>query len=82
VINLTQSHPSALGVQVGRWRIDSVSGTRLLRASLRDALANQKVSDGAGASELLEKLKLVTTELVNNAIEHARTPATFSLSGS
>jgi hypothetical protein len=73
------SPPPTEKVQVGRWTLGTFAELRLLRASLRQALAAQPTPDGGAMDNVPEKMAIIATELAANAIAHAKPPTTVRL---
>src|SRR3954469_4111640 len=76
---LTATRPPADKVLVEQWALGTFSELRLLRASLRQALAGQPMPDGGVLDTVPEKMAIVATELAANAMAHARPPTTVRL---
>ena len=76
---LGKAQPSAERVPVGQWTLDNFAALRLLRASLRHAVAEQPASQGGATEDFSQRLAIVATELATNAIAHTRPPTTVQL---
>jgi len=66
-------------VQIGQWVLRTFAELRLLRAALRQTLAEQPMPDGGTLDYVPEKLAVIATELAANAIAHAKPPTTVLL---
>jgi hypothetical protein len=76
---LSATRPPTEKVQVEQWALGTFAELRLLRASLRQALAGQPMPDGRALDNVPEKMAIVATELAANAMAHARPPTTVRL---
>ena len=76
---LSATRPPTEKVHVEQWALGTFAELRLLRASLRQALAGQPMPDGRVLDNVPEKMAIVATELAANAMAHARPPTTVRL---
>lgn len=76
---LGNAQPSAERAHVGQWGLDTFAELRLLRASMRHAIAEQPLPHGAVAEDISQRLAIVATELATNALAHTRPPTTVQL---
>jgi serine/threonine-protein kinase RsbW len=70
--SLPASVPHSAAVELRRWTLDSFRELRLLRATLRDAVAETAV-------EVSDRMTVVATELATNALRHGLPPTVVRL---
>jgi serine/threonine-protein kinase RsbW len=76
---LGNAQPAADKVHTGQWGLDTFAELRLLRASLRQAVAGQPLPDSAVFEDITQRLAIVATELATNAMAHTRPPTMVQL---
>lgn len=74
-----QRHPAAAAEELGRWTITCAPQLEDLRVALRDVLAAQMAVGSSAATDLADRLLIVATELVGNALRHGQPPAVVAV---
>lgn len=64
---------------VKRWHVDSARELAGLRSSLHEAITGEVGTPRGDLSQTPDKMVLVASELVTNALQHARSPRTVHL---
>jgi serine/threonine-protein kinase RsbW len=72
--SLPTSVPHPAAVELRRWTLDNFRELRLLRAALREAVADT-------AGEVSDRMAVVATELATNALRHGLPPTVVRLLG-
>jgi serine/threonine-protein kinase RsbW len=78
--SLRNAWPPTDTVRLGRWTLETFAEMRLLRAALRQVLAEQRALDGAVRETVRDRIAIVATELAANALAYTKPPATVQLS--
>jgi serine/threonine-protein kinase RsbW len=73
------SPPPGLDHEIARWTLDRPPQLAGLRASLQQAVAAFPAAGGTDRADLEERILIVATELVGNALRHGRKPAVVIL---
>jgi serine/threonine-protein kinase RsbW len=76
---LTNARPPADKWLLGQWTLDSFAGLRILRVSVRQAVAEQPIPHSGLREEIARRLAIVATELAANAMAHTGPPTTVRL---
>ena len=73
---LRHARPPIEMMPAGRWVLEAFAELRLLRASLRHAVVEQPIPDGAVLHGVPDRLTIVATEPATNAMAQAGPPTT------